>query len=70
MLKNGNFDTAPLGPTNWTVIYLQGGPEDWEIKDRATPSGPHQQSFYDGMFRPIGQRLANVCSVATESRVT
>lgn len=61
LLKNGNFDTAPLGPTNWTVIYLHGGPDDYEIKDRATPSSPHNQSFYDGHFRPIGQRLAHAC---------
>ncbi len=70
LLKNGNFDDAPLGPTNWMVLYLVGGPESWEIKGRATPSGPHHSSFYDGMFRPIDQKLAHVCFAQTVTNLT
>jgi hypothetical protein len=64
-LKNGNFDSAPLGPTNWTVIYLHGGPDSFEIKDRVTPYEPHNQSFYDAAFRPIDQKLAHACFTQT-----
>lgn len=70
LLKNGNFDDAPLGPTNWTVLYLHGGPDDYEIKDRTTPSLPHQSSFYDGHFRPIGQKLAHACFTQTVTNLT
>jgi hypothetical protein len=70
LLQNGNFDTEPLGPTNWTVLYLHGGPENWEIKDRATPCAPHQQSFYDGTFRPISQKLAHACFAQTVNNLT
>ncbi len=70
LLKNGNFDEAPLGPTNWMVLYLHGGPDDYEIKDRTTPSLPHHQSFYDGHFRPIGQKLAHACFTQTATNLT
>jgi len=70
LLKNGNFDTAPLGPTNWTVLYLVGGPDSWEMKDRATPSFYHHGSFYDATFRPIDQKLAHACFTQTVTNLT
>jgi len=70
LLKNGDFDEAPLGPTNWTVLYLHGGPDDYEIKDRTTPSLPHNQSFYDGHFRPISQKLPHACFAQTVTNLT
>jgi hypothetical protein len=65
LLKNGDFDTAPLGPTNWTILYLHGGPDSWEIKDRVTPYEYHNGSFYDAAFRPIDQKLAHACFTQT-----
>ena len=45
LLQNGDF-AQPLGPTNWTIGYLHGGPDDFDIKDRT--SGGH------ATFRPVG----------------
>jgi hypothetical protein len=71
LLKNGNFDTEPLGPTNWTVLYFHGGPDDWEIRDRTTPSaGYHNGSFYDAQFRPAAQKLAHACFTQTVTNLT
>jgi hypothetical protein len=65
LLQNGDFDAAPLGPTNWTIIYLHGGPDCFEIKDRVTPYAYHNNSFYDAAFRPIDQKLAHACFTQT-----
>lgn len=64
-LKNGDFEQAPLGPTNWTVIYLHGGPDDFEIKDRTRGGTAHGGTFYGGHFRPIGQKLGHACFTQT-----
>jgi hypothetical protein len=65
LLKNGDFDTAPLGPTNWTILCLHGGLDSFEIKDRVTPYEYHNSSFYDAAFRPIDQKLAHACFTQT-----
>jgi hypothetical protein len=75
LLQNGDFDTAPLGPTNWTILYLHGGPDSWEIKGRTTPSTVHNNgigtgSMYDGTFRPIDQKLAHACFTQTVTNLT
>jgi hypothetical protein len=54
LLKNGNFE-QPLGPTNWTVVYVQGGPDDFEIKDRTTVAdrqSTQQQNTRGAHLRP------------------
>jgi hypothetical protein len=57
LLKNGDFE-QPLGPTNWTVGYILGGPDDFEIKDR-TRAGSKHAAWFGGHFRPITQKLAH-----------
>lgn len=54
LLKNGDFE-QPLGPTNWTVVYVQGSADDFEIKDRTTVADKNpslQQNKRGGHFRP------------------
>ena len=37
LLGNPSFESQlGVGTTNWTVVYVQGGPNDFEIKDRTT----------------------------------
>jgi hypothetical protein len=59
LLKNGDFEQAPLGPTNWTVGYLHGGPDDWEIKDRSRGGARRTSTFYGGYFRVLTLKLAH-----------
>jgi hypothetical protein len=58
-LKNGDFEQAPLGPTNWTVGYLHGGPDDWEIKDRNRGGSRRASQFYGGYLRVLTLKLAH-----------
>jgi hypothetical protein len=54
LLKNGDFE-QPLGPTNWTVVYVQGSPDDFEIKDRTTEAdrqAASQQNTRGAHLRP------------------
>jgi hypothetical protein len=54
LLKNGDFE-QPLGPTNWTVVYVQGSPDDFEIKDRTTEAdrqAASQQNKRGAHLRP------------------
>jgi hypothetical protein len=68
LLKNGDFE-QPLGPTNWTVAYLHGGPEDWEIKDRSR-GGSRHAAWYGGYFRAITLKLAHACFTQTVTNLT
>jgi hypothetical protein len=68
LLKNGDFE-QPLGPTNWTVGYLHGGPDDWEIKDRSRGGSLHM-AWYGGYFRPRTLKLAHACFVQTVTNLT
>lgn len=70
LLKNGDFEQSPLGPTNWSIIYLQGGPDDFEIKGRTRGGSAHGGTFYGGHFRPIGQKLAHACFTQTVTNLT
>ena len=68
LLKNGDFEQR-LGPTNWTVLCLFGGLNDFEIKDRIRGGSMYSQvsatKFFGGCFRPLTQRLAHSCFTQT-----
>jgi hypothetical protein len=68
LLKNGNFE-QPIGSTNWTILYLHGGPDDWEVKDRTRCASLHA-AWFGGHFRPITTKMAHVCYVQTVSNLT
>ena len=68
LLKNGDFE-QPLGPTNWTVMYLHGGRSDWETKDRSREGSLHS-AWYGGYFRPITLKMAHACFVQTVTNLT
>jgi len=68
LLKNGDFEQR-LGPTNWTVLHLFGGPDDFEIKQRIRAASMYSQlsatKFFGGCFRPLTLRLAHACFTQT-----
>ena len=70
LLKNGDFEQAPLGPTNWNIIYLHGGPDDFDIIDRTRGASAHAGTYYGGNFRPIGQKLGHACFTQTVTNLT
>jgi len=73
LLQNGDFE-QPLGPTNWTVIYLHGGPADFEIKDRSRGGSRHSVDDlarrFGGYFRPVTLKLAHACFTQTVTNLT
>jgi len=69
LLKSGDFE-QPLGPTNWTVGYLHGGPDDWEIKDRCRGGARRPSTFYGGYFRVLSLKLAHACFTQTVTNLT
>ena len=70
LLRNGDFEQAPLGPTNWTVAYLHGGPDDWQIKDRSRGGARRPSTYYGGYFRVLSQKLAHAYFTQTVSNLT
>jgi hypothetical protein len=58
VLKNGDFE-QPLGSENWTVGYLCGGPDDWEIKGRNRGGSRQLRAGLGGYFRPQTVRKAH-----------
>jgi hypothetical protein len=68
LLKNGDFE-QPLGPANWTVMYLHGGPSDWEIKGRSRKGSLHA-AWFGGYFRPITLKMAHACFAQTVTNLT
>lgn len=61
LLNNGDFE-QPLGPANWTVGYLHGGPDDFEIKDRTAISSRYETAANadkGGHLRPQTDKLAH-----------
>jgi hypothetical protein len=80
LLKNGNFESAPIGvgspTTNWSVLYLKGCPDDFEIKDRTrsasngSSSNPDNPKWYGGMFRPRTQKPIHACFTQTVTGLT
>jgi hypothetical protein len=54
LLGNPAFESPlAVGATNWTVVYVQGGPNDFEIKDRTTVADRNQ----DGIANTRGAHL-------------
>jgi hypothetical protein len=74
LLKNGDFESAPVGVgsavTNWTVGYLHGGPDDWEIKDRSRGGERRPSQFYGGYFRFLTLKLAHAYFTQTVTNLT
>jgi hypothetical protein len=70
LLINGDFESAPFGPTNWTVGYLHGGPDDWEIKDRSRGGARRSSTFYGGYFRLLSQKICHAYFSQTVSNLT
>jgi hypothetical protein len=75
LLKNGNFESAPIGvgpTTNWSVLYLKGCPDDFEIKDRtrSASNGSSSTKWYGGMFRPRTQKPIHACFTQTVTSLT
>jgi hypothetical protein len=71
LLGNPSFE-SPLGvgTTNWTIQYIHGGPDDFEIKDRTTAADRYraQQGNTRGLhFRPSTWKLAHAYASQTIS---
>lgn len=67
LLKNGDFQ-QPLGPANWTVTYLHGDDEDFEIKDRTGISSRYESAANTdkgGHLRPSTDKLAHASFTQT-----
>ena len=64
LLKKGDFESEPIGvgsaTTNWSVLYLKGCPDDFEIKDR-TRSASIRSAWYGAEFRPRTQKPIHAC---------
>jgi hypothetical protein len=73
LLQNGDFEQR-LGPTNWTVLPLFGGPDDFEIKNRIRAASMYSQGsatkFFGGCFRPLTVKLAHACFAQTVTNLT
>jgi hypothetical protein len=74
LVKNGDFEAAPVGvgnaATNWTVGFLHGGPDDWEIKDRSRGGERRPSAFYGGYFRAISQKLCHAYFTQTVTNLS
>jgi hypothetical protein len=68
LLKNGDFE-QPLGPTNWTVMYLHGGPGDFEIKGRSR-GGSRHAAWFGGYLRPLALKLAHAYFTQTVTNLS
>jgi hypothetical protein len=73
LLRNGDFEQR-FGPTNWTILHLFGGPDDFEIKQRIRGASMYSQvsatKFFGGCFRPLTLRLAHACFTQTVTNLT
>lgn len=74
LLGNPSFE-SPLGTgaTNWTVGYLQGGPDDFEIKDRTTVADRKRSQLGNtrgAHFRPVTDKLAHAYFTQTVTNLT
>ncbi len=63
LLGNPSFE-SPLGvgTTNWTIHYISGAADDWDIKDRTTSAVTNRPAQYNDRgihFRPATQRFAH-----------
>jgi len=70
LLNNPGFE-SPLGPTNWTVGYIRGGPPDFEIRDRTTAAAHHWgYGDFGAQFRPFHNKLAHAYFTQTVTNLT
>ena len=70
LLKNPEFE-SPLGPTNWTVGYIRGGPPDFEIRDRTTEAtAGWLTGDFGAQFRPFHNKLAHAYFKQTVTNLT
>jgi hypothetical protein len=70
LLKNPEFE-SPLGPTNWTLGYIRGGPPDFEIRDRTTAaSRGWAYGDFGAEFRPMHNKLAHAYFTQTVTNLT
>ena len=70
LLKNPEFE-SPLGPTNWTVGYIRGGPPDFEIRDRTTAaSRGWSYGNFGAEFRPMHNKLAHAYFTQTVTNLS
>jgi hypothetical protein len=71
LLKNGDFELpAHDVVTNWSVGYLIGGPDDWEIKDHCRGGARRPTTFYGAYFRVLSQKLTHAYFTQTVSNLT
>jgi hypothetical protein len=67
-LRNGDFESAAIGvgsaTTNWSVLYLKGCADDFEIKDR-TRSASRASAWFGAEFRPRTQKPIHACFTQT-----
>ena len=68
-LGNPSFE-SPLGvgTTNWTLRYVQGGSEDWVVKDRTTAASRYRSQILNDRglhFRPSNNRVMHVYATQT-----
>ena len=68
LLKNGDFE-QPLGATNWTVGFIKGSAEDFDVRDR-TRGGSKHAAWFGGQFRPFTQKTAHAYFGQTVSGLT
>jgi len=70
LLKNPEFE-FPLGPTNWTVGYIRGGPADFEIRHRTTAaSRGWAYGGFGAELRPFHNKLAHAYFTQTVTNLT
>jgi hypothetical protein len=69
-LRNGDFESAPIGvgspTTNWSVLYLKGCADDFEIKDR-TRSASIRAAWYGAELRPRTQKPIHAAFTQTKT---
>jgi hypothetical protein len=71
LLQNGDFEAPEHGVvTNWTVGYLHGSPDDWEIKDHSRGAARRSSTFYGAYLRVLSQKLAHAYFTQTVSNLT
>ncbi len=69
LLKNGDFE-QPLGPANWTVGYLCGGPDDFEIKGRSRGGSRSVVTGYGGYLRSLSLTTPHAYFTQTVKNLT
>jgi hypothetical protein len=79
LLKNGDFE-SPLDPwdptglsggkTNWTLVYVSGGPGSFAMKDRSTESSHNGANGHGAHLRPTTEMWCHAYFTQTVSNLT